>query len=285
MRFMKLYSFTGNNDVLQQVAKEFNRKECAVVPNLILDAVCRMLAEAEVYHLLTERKDRETTIVVYANEHDYHKGLAQMQERKQIPIYFVKMSSLLKDIDFDHSDHTWVELRAGDSIVPDDIKTAIREAVSGIAEPYNEDRFFVVDREWHIRRVVHLVQQHDRTPILIGCREEENGNETDLPLISDGKHRFMAATVRGDVYIRAIIASSKVRYVLSVIPSIGIAKDDISLKSGFSGRPIQVRKGDSFEVVDLEDTHARVRFTSGEANGKKYFLDQMLLTFGSTEIQ
>lgn len=279
MRFMKLYRFTGNNDILKQVAKKFNREERVVVPNLILDAVCTMLAEAEVYHLLTERKNWETTIIVYANEHDYHKGLAHMQERKEIPIFFVKMSSLLKDIDFDHPDHTWVELSAGESIVPDDIKTAIRKGESGTAEPYNEDRRFAVDREWHIRRVIHLVEQHDTTPILIGCREEENGDETDLPLVSDGKHRFMAATVRGDVYIRAIIASNKVKNVLNIVPSIGIAKDDIPLKSELSGRPIRVRKGDSFEVVDLEDTHARVRFTSGEAIGKKYFLDRMLLSF------
>lgn len=278
MRFMKLYRFTGNNPMLKEVAEILNREEYAIIPNECLDDVCTMLAEAEVYHLLTERKKDETTIVVYANEYDYHKGLAQLQVRESLPIVYVEVADLLSYIEFDHPDYLWVECNAGEWIYPQDIVEAMKKGVKGVMEPYDGHKFFAVDRDWHIRRVIHLVENKDHTPIWIGAKEDEEGEETDIPIIYDGKHRFMAAVVRKDKYIRAFIQSDNVRKSIRHYPTTGFMPDDISVPIELSRKRITLRKGESFEIVELEDISARVRMLEGEGKGKTFFFDRMLLS-------
>lgn len=280
MRFLKLSRFTNGNEKLQEIVNVFNQEEYAIIPNELLNDVCTMLAEAEVYHLIFDRTSDAVTFVLYANMHDYHRGLAKLQERNDLPVVQVDIERMIPHIDFCHPDHTWVELGAGESITPQDIKDAIRDGMQGINQPYDEHKHFVGNREWHIRRVIHLVHNPDDTPILIACREDENGDELENVMVAEGKHRFMAAIVRNRHTINAFVHSPIAIKLLEPNPLYGIANADFDVKHPLTNQKLKVKKGERFQVLELEDIKAKVRFLEGEAEakGRSYVLDRLMLS-------
>lgn len=57
----------------------------------------------------------------------------------------------------------------------------------------------------------------------------------------------------------------------------GVMKEDVVLKHPLTRKSLHVRRGDRFTVIWLEDIYAKVKFLEGEAKGKSYVLDRLLI--------
>jgi hypothetical protein len=183
----------------------FNQYEVLFVDNEIVFGVTAKLQQANVPHFISDRYPTTSRVEVFKNEEDYRIAMENVLLPKMV--YSVIVSELEKLIDFYHPDHSWVELNSGEWITPDDIKQAIIAGLKGIEQRYDDTVHFKVNRDWHIRRVIHLVANYHDTPIQIIAKEDERGNQIAEPIIGDGKHRFMAAVVRGDTFIGATFNS------------------------------------------------------------------------------
>jgi hypothetical protein len=150
---------------------------------------------------------------LYEKEGDYHMDNTVAVSVELLQTY----------IDFDHPDFKWVECKFSESIHPQDIKEAMRNGITGTNEPYDKDKHFLVDKEWHVRRVIYLVENKQTDPIIVGSYEDDCGNPTPFPVIIDGKHRFMAAVVRGDETINCVIKDESLVKILCS-PSVTLGK-------------------------------------------------------------